>query len=118
MARSKLNLENTASVWDANRRYKVNDIVTYFGKTYQNLTGKNSEPGVGTDWFMPESNAGFPKIQFAADGTQTTFDLTSTALVSAVFWNGALLDDANFSQTDNILTLTFTPAVGEIIKPI
>jgi hypothetical protein len=60
----------------------------------------------------------FPKIQFTADGTQTTFDLTTSVLAKAVFWNGALLDDADFSQTANILTLTFTPALGDKIKPI
>ena len=54
MAKSKLNLENSNLVWNPERRYKVNEIVTYFGKTYQNLTGKNSEPGVGSDWFVPE----------------------------------------------------------------
>lgn len=117
MAKSKLNLENSALVWDSNRRYKVNNIVSYLGKTYQNLTGKNTEPGVGTDWFIPDSSA-FPKIQFTADGSQFTFDLTTTILAKSVFWNGALLDDADFSQTANILTLTFTPAIGDKIKPI
>lgn len=118
MAKSKLNLENSALVWDYNRRYKVNNIVSYLGKTYQNLTGKNSEPGVGTDWFIPESNANFPKIQFTADGTTDTFDIGISATIKAVFWNGAILDDSDWSQTSNILTLTFTPANGDIIKPI
>lgn len=60
----------------------------------------------------------FPKRQFTADGVQTTFDLTTTALANMVFWNGAPLDDADWSQTSNILTLTFTPDAGAIIKPI
>ena len=60
----------------------------------------------------------FPKIQFTADGVQTTFNLGTLALAKAVFWNGALLDDGDFSQTDNILTLTFTPVIGDKIKPI
>ena len=60
----------------------------------------------------------FPKIQFTADGTQTTFDLTTSVLAKAVFWNGAILDDSDWSQTLNILTLTFTPAIGDKIKPI
>ena len=61
----------------------------------------------------------FPKIQFIANGVDNTFDLTTTAKVKAVFWNGALLDDADWSQTLNILTIvTFTPNSGEIIKPI
>jgi len=60
----------------------------------------------------------FPKIQFVADGVQNTFDLATEALAKAVFWNGALLDNADWSQTANILTLTFVPDAGAIIKPI
>lgn len=59
-----------------------------------------------------------PKIQFTADGIQTEFDLTTLALAKAVFLNSALLDDSDWSQTANILTLTFTPEAGQIIKPI
>jgi hypothetical protein len=59
-----------------------------------------------------------PKLQFTANGTATTFDLVTIAKAKAVFWNGALLDDADWSQLNNLLTLTFTPANGEIIKPI
>lgn len=118
MSRSKLNIENSNLTWDANRRYKVNAITTHLGVTYQNLTGKNSEPGVGTDWFITPASEVFPKIQFTADGSQITFDLETELLVNAIFWNGALLDDADWSQTLNILTLTFTPAIGDKIKPI
>ena len=54
MAKSKLNLENSNLVWNPERRYKVNEITTHIGKAYQNLTGKNSEPGVGNDWYSIE----------------------------------------------------------------
>lgn len=118
MAKSKLNIENSDLTWDAKRRYKVNAIVSHNGNTYQNLTGKNSEPGVGSDWFIPPTLKVFQKTQFTADGSQTTFDLVTNTLANAVFWNGALLDDADWSQTLNILTLTFTPAIGDKIKPI
>lgn len=60
----------------------------------------------------------FPKRQFTANGIQTTFDLMTTVLANMVFWNGAPLDDADWSQSSNILTLTFTPDAGTIIKPI
>lgn len=63
-------------------------------------------------------NGVFPKLQFTANGTATTFDLVTIAKAKAVFWNGALLNDADWSQLNNILKLTFTPANGEIIKPI
>jgi len=60
----------------------------------------------------------FPKIQFTADGTQDTFDLLTTALARTVFYNGALLDDADWDQSETNLILTFVPDVGAIIKPI
>lgn len=59
-----------------------------------------------------------PKIQFVANGTNATFDLETSAKVKAVFWNGALLNDSDWSQNVNALTLTFTPDSGAIIKPI
>jgi hypothetical protein len=45
------------------------------------------------------------------------FEFVVTADVKAVFWNGALLNDADWSQA-GVLTLSFTPENGEIIKPI
>ena len=85
-------------------------------------------PIAETNWKTPAKVAGdyvyastsdiFTKIQFTADGIQDSFDLATTALSKAVFWNGALLDDADWSQTSNTLTLTFIPVSGDIIKPI
>jgi hypothetical protein len=54
MAKSKLSLENSALIWDSKRRYKVNTIVTYLGVVYQNLTGKNTDPTLLTDWYSIE----------------------------------------------------------------
>lgn len=59
-----------------------------------------------------------PKIQFIANGTNATFDLGTPAKVKAVFWNGAILNDSDWSQNVNVLTLTFIPDSGAIIKPI
>jgi len=64
MAKSKLNLENSALIWDEKRRYKVNSIVSHIGRTYQNLTGKNTEPGVGPDWFIPDSITEYSKLVY------------------------------------------------------
>jgi hypothetical protein len=65
-----------------------------------------------------EQSGSFPKMQFVANGIDATFDLGTVISAKAVFWNGALLDDADWSQVDNILTLTFIPSNGEPIKPI
>jgi len=60
----------------------------------------------------------FPKIQFTYTTGAFTFDLGTNALAKAVFWNGALLDDADFSQSGTILTILFTLTAGDKIKPI
>ena len=60
----------------------------------------------------------FPKIQFTADGIQDSFNLATTVLAIAVFWNGALLDDSDWSQSGTTLNLTFVPDSGATIKPI
>ena len=59
-----------------------------------------------------------PKIQFVADGIQDTFDIGVLAIIKAVFWNGALLNDNDWTQLGSEFTLTFTPLSGELIKPI
>ena len=50
MSKNKLILENSNSNWNADRRYKVNDIVSYGGYDYQNKTGANSDPNLSVDW--------------------------------------------------------------------
>lgn len=69
-------------------------------------------------WVDVSAMVSFPKKQLIANGTQNTFDLETNILVNAVFWNGSILNDNDWSQTENIITLTFTPANGSIIKPI
>ena len=59
-----------------------------------------------------------PKITFAADGVQDTFDIGVLANVTAIFWNGALLNDNDWTQSGTSFTLTFIPSLGELIKPI
>src|SRR6478735_4718394 len=72
-----------------------------------NVQNNSSVPGANVTEALDNLNtsaSNFPKRQFTADGVQNTFDLTTTALANIVFWNGALLDDADWSQTGNILT--------------
>ena len=59
-----------------------------------------------------------PKITFTADGVQDTFDIGVLANVTAIFWNGALLNDNDWTQSGTNFTLTFIPSLGELIKPI
>lgn len=67
---------------------------------------------------IPTIPPSFPKIQFTGNGTDNVFDLGTSVDAIAVFWNSVILDDGDWSQTDNILTLTFVPSSGEKIKPI
>jgi len=60
--------------------------------------------------------ASFPKQQFTANGIQNSFTLSGTESANAVFWNGALLNDVDWTQSGSTLTLTFTPDSGAIIK--
>lgn len=83
-------------------------------------TGTSWSIGVEIPIDAPDSGGGggtsFPKIQFTANGIQNSFTLSGTELANAVFWNGALLDDTDWSQSGSTLTLTFTPSAGAIIK--
>lgn len=72
----------------------------------------------GFEWTTSMVVSEFPKIQFTADGTTDTYNLTTTSLARAVFWNGIALNDSDWSQTGTTLILTFIPSSGDIIKPI
>jgi hypothetical protein len=82
----KIQFVNSGEAWDANRRYKINAIVTHNGLDWQNTTGKNSEPGVGTDWETPSNTlqsitAGINKNLLNNNnfqGTDAGFDNTGT----------------------------------------
>lgn len=67
---------------------------------------------------LKSSLENFPKIQFTTNGITDTFDIGVAIGIRAVFWNGALLDDSDWSQSGTSFTLTFTPEAGQIIKPI
>lgn len=104
-------------------QYNGFEWVDYSSYSSDNIENASNVPG-GTvsdalDSLLENvTDSYFPKIQFTADGIQNTFGLSTEALAKAVFWNGAILDDADWSQSANILTLTFTPDAGAIIKPI
>jgi hypothetical protein len=60
----------------------------------------------------------FPKMYFVADGITKSFDTGVLIGVKAVFEEGALLDDNDWSQVGSIFTLTYIPEAGKRIKPI
>lgn len=114
-------LINTNESWNAQRRYKINNVVNYAGGIYQNSTGSNSDPTLGTDWVLLKSSVifiPFPKVQITATAGQTVFPLGTTALANAVFREGALLDDSEWSQSGSNITTTLPFELGERFKTI
>lgn len=106
-------------------------VFTSEDETKLNEIESGAEVNVQSDWNVtdPESDAyilnkpelviiSVPKIQFTADGIQDTFDIGIAAVIKAVFWNSALLNDNDWTQLGSEFTLTFTPELGELIKPI
>lgn len=67
---------------------------------------------------IPVIPPALPKIQITAMAGQTVFDISTTAIVKAVIWNGALLNDLDWSQAGTNITTTFPLSAGDIIKPI
>jgi hypothetical protein len=85
----KIIITNSSQNWNAKKRYKINEIVTHNGIDYQNTTGANSEPGVGSDWVVLDLIGGIGGTQYyyvAGNGTptqnatelQTAYDLAKT----------------------------------------
>lgn len=72
MATQKTQAVSRTTEWSAKKRYKVNDSENYNGNVYQNVTGFNSEPGVGNDWILL-SQVG---IKDVIAGTNITIDKT------------------------------------------
>ena len=57
MDRFKVSSLLTARQWNVNRKYNVEEVVEHNGVIYQNITGKQSEPGVGPDWIALKDDA-------------------------------------------------------------
>lgn len=57
------------------------------------------------------------KIQITATAGQTVFNIGTTASVNAVFREGVLLDDGDWSQSGTNITTIFPFALGERFKP-
>lgn len=96
--------------WSAFGRFFVNENCLYFGKKYKNLTGINSEPGVGFDWALEEVSGG--------DGSSVMKHTFIYAGVNEVTLPEAAREILDF-QVDNgcgydIYITSFTPGSNEI----
>ena len=64
---TKVQILNSTEIWNAKKRYKINETCSYNGIIYQNTTGINSDPLINIDWITTD-----PKSQML-NGTQYTF---------------------------------------------
>lgn len=79
MSQIIVKINSKTTVWTQNMRYRVGQPTTHDGQNWINLTGANTEPGIGPDWKSISSIAGAStKEEFIAAPAQTNFVLTST----------------------------------------
>jgi len=63
--------KNNINAWNANKHYKVGELVLHLLGTWRNDTGYNSEPGLTSDWFQvkepvtPPSQSGLGTLEGA-----------------------------------------------------
>lgn len=127
MAKSKLIIENSALFWDSKRRYRVNAVVTHNGFNWQNLTGNNTEPGIGTDWQQTSFNESLTAMEskdFLLAASTASFEIPAgktakLAFVNQSAWfpvsvaNGA--KPYNFSQSGTTVTLKTPQAINAYV---
>lgn len=79
---------NRTTTWNSKKRYKVNESENYKGNTYLNVTGFNSEPGVGNDWIIIN---GFDNTLFVKkrDSLSTDSDISGANAIVSLPANGS-----------------------------
>jgi hypothetical protein len=95
--RKQIKLLSSNKTWSENGRYKVNEVVTFEGQDYQNVTGANSSPDDLVDWFLQPSlnsfeqikNANFTAeygVKYIVNGSTTITDPTPIESMGYVFY--------------------------------
>lgn len=74
MATKQLKLKGKTIVWGANLNVRINSIYTKDGKSYQNITGRNSDPETpgNPDWFKIDDVA--VDLSNKLDKPENTYD--------------------------------------------
>lgn len=89
----------------ANKRGSFTDDGT--GQLYYNVDYINS---------VISTAGNFPKLQITATAGQTVFPLGTTILANAVFWNGAILNGNDWSQSGSNITITFPAFLNDLFQ--
>jgi len=112
----KVSLVNGNPAWDENKRYSVNEVVSYNGNDYQNTTGKNSNPELLNDWIVTsEGIKPYTDFRFVIKGFGNTSDnyeagdvfqgwVSDGVYSTHSVWDGtgALNDEASFDHKQTI----------------
>jgi len=111
--KKKVILENGTDVWDAKKRYKVNQCVLFNGISYQNVTGANSSPDSLTDWVLVDLDyvktgwASYKDTVYTLASPFTILDTTTEPIPNNA---GTVLN----SQLPNGITSFYNSATGKI----
>ena len=108
-------LTNNAQVWSNDQRYRVNAVVTFGGKIYQNTTGKNSSPDALTDWVLL-SNNGVGITAYSQDFAyigSNDFAVPNDLIITTVLFNK--IDITSFTKTGTVLTISDTLVTDDVI---
>lgn len=115
---SRVKLFNSNQVWNAKKRYKINEVVTLFGTAYQNTTGRNSNPSDLTDWIKTSGVSGesvpyFSDFTFVAE--ELGFILPTGVKITAVSVNRVSQFISEWTQTGTLLTINTPPDDGSVV---
>ena len=115
MALHKLQLTNNVAEWNENQRYLANAVVQKDGRTYQNTTGKNTDPSDLTDWVLLHApSGGFTSYwsDFAYVDTND-FTVPNNLIITQVLLNEK--DITGYSLSGTTLTIEVSLEVEDII---
>lgn len=105
--------------WTQNRRYKVGQPTIHSGQNWINLTGANSEPGVGADWksISTVSEVLSTKEPFTSIAAQTVFNLSSIPNNVDVYVNRIpQIHIIDYTLAANVVTLTEAQEAGSEVE--
>jgi len=104
MTQFKVQTQNTNTVWDEKKRYKVNSVVSYNDVIYQNTTGKNSIPSNLLDWISLNQIVNAIPLTGTEDGNPVTGNIEikgDTPILFNIFQNDTINGFQNGLFFDN-----------------
>jgi len=117
MSQIIVKIDSKTDNWNINRRYRVGQSVTHKSLNWSNLTGSNTEPGIGLDWLFLSSVNASSKELFTATASQTDFVLTNEPNNVDVYVDRVYqLDTIDFSLSGNTVTMVEALKLGSKLE--